>query len=87
MPAPTNVNITPADTWVKVATAVRVGKIKKGDKSKSYVHTYVDTGAAAPTGLTTAAQWPLNCAQIQSSYLVDVYVMCIGDTGSVRVEL
>jgi len=87
MPAPVITAISPADTWVKVATNVKAGRITKADTIKQYVHTYVDTGAAAPVGLTLARPFIGKCAKIESSYPIDVYVLCKGDTGSVMVEL
>jgi hypothetical protein len=87
MAAPSTVAITPADTWVLVAASVKAGKLTKGDTSEDYLHTWVDAGATAPSGLSTARPFDLNGALIKSDRPIDVYVQCVNGTGSMLVEL
>lgn len=87
MATPVIVNITPQNTWVKVASSVKAGKLTKSDTIKDYLHTYVDAGGTAPTGLTLSRPFDLNSALIKSDTPIDVYVYCKDDTGSMLVEL
>lgn len=86
MADPTLVAITPANTWVKVATNVTGGFVEVINVSVEYVCTHRDTGNPAPT--TRADGVDLEGARrIESDVGIDVYVMALGDVGEVKVSL
>lgn len=80
----------PADTWVKVATSVISGQIRRKDLRPTYLQTYRDTGEAAPTlkseGVRAFDEFP-NREPIESINLIDVYLYSEGIAGRVRVDL
>jgi len=89
MANPVIVDITPKDTWVKVATAVTYGEVWVINNDPNYLHTYKLTGEAAPNDTTDrpkAVNLDIN-ASIAHDALIDVYVMATGAVGQVRVDL
>ena len=80
-----------ANTWVKVATNVNVGNIKKmSRKPKKYLSTYRVTGGSAPTELSNGD--PIfvgfgNNQEVIEGSAIDVYVYAIGRNGKVRVSI
>lgn len=79
-----------ADTWVVVATAVKSGEIHRlSELPSKYLQTYRDTGGAAPTDDTDAAEvfWGSTSATISNTVDIDVYVKAIGKAGKVRVDI
>lgn len=87
MANPALIDITPANAWQKVATNVTTGKIivKKSGPS-GYLHTYVDTGAAAPTGIEIGNRFT-DVLQIEAYSGIDVYVMAVGAVGKIETNL
>lgn len=80
--------ITPANTWVKVATDVTSGWVHTMEGAPShYVHTYRDTGDAAPTVTEEGVAFNGFSEPITSSVGIDVYVMALTAPGVVRVDL
>lgn len=80
----------PADTWVKAATAVKSGTIRRKSVNPSkYLQTYRLTGEDAPTDDTDAADLFCDCdmATIGHTADIDVYVKATRKAGSVRVDL
>jgi hypothetical protein len=89
MANPAIIDITPKDTWVKVATAVTYGEVWVINNDPHYIHTYKLTGQAAPDNVTDrpkAVNLEIN-ASIASAEEIDVYVMATGAVGQVRVDL
>jgi len=89
MANPTTVSCT-QNTWVKVATNVKTGMIHKRTKKRStYLQTYRLTGEAAPTNRNEGIEAFSKCGSISigSDVEIDVYIMCLGTTGSVRVDV
>ena len=78
-----------ADTWTKVATAVTNGNfLLKSNSPAVYYYTYVDTGGAAPAGLTLANQIPYGSQLVfKNSDSSDVYIYAKGAVGSIEVQL
>lgn len=79
-----------ADTWVKVATAVKAGWIhRKTNKTAIYLQTYRLTGEAAPTDQSESIQLFMKeeSEPINADVAIDVYVYCVGETGRVRVDV
>lgn len=79
-----------ANTWVKVATNVTSGAIKKlSNKPAKYLETYRTTGGTTPSGIEEGAELFFNTVSesILSDTAIDVYVMAVGDSGKVRVDL
>ena len=80
----------PLDTWVKVATAVKLGTIHRTSSiPEVYIQTFVLTGEAAPTDDTDAALIFVTQVQsdISSDADIDVYIKARGASGEVRVDL
>lgn len=80
----------PADTWTKVATNVYRGQVHLISFSPNkYLHTYRDTGEAAPSASTEGV--PVSDSSLpiiaDSTEPIDVYIYAIGVAGSVRVDL
>ena len=76
-----------ADTWTKVATAVRTGVIWLSDVTPTYKQTYVPTGGAAPTDDSLAIQFVDCYACISSDDPIDVYIKSVSVAGEVRVDV
>lgn len=77
----------PKDVWTKVATGVTTGVVHiLSLKPDNYLQTYRVTTNPAPTDLVDAVPFdtPL---QISAAAAIDVYVQCLGNAGSVRVDL
>lgn len=65
----------PVNTWTKVATNVSQGYVwKKQHQQLVWVWTQKDTGNPAPTDLTKAVYFTGECAKIDSSVGIDVYM-------------
>jgi hypothetical protein len=80
----------PADTWTIVATNVTSGQIKKMDsKPNLYLETYRMTGNDGPVGISEGALMFMggNSETISASAGIDVYVMSVGNDGTVRVDV
>lgn len=81
----------PANTWTKVATGVVTGLVWKAKTAVKYLHTYRDTGEAAPTtrdeGMPIFTEEESNFEEISAAMAIDVYIYPIGDSGRVRVDL
>ncbi len=78
----------PADTWTKVATAVKTGGVWIMDTGPSvYKHTYRDTGDSAPTDDTDAIDFEgRDYLPISSDVDIDVYIKPARKVGRVRVD-
>ena len=76
----------PVDTWKIVATNVTSGVIHPLASNAQYLHTYVMTGGAAPTGTAIGVQF-LGSLKIAAAAGIDVYVYAQGNDGSVRADL
>lgn len=89
MADPVVVAITPADTWVKVATNVINGNITiKESGPDAYYYDNRDTGGAAPTDLSTAINFDKSGTEIISNNVgIDVYVYSGGSPGTVIVDI
>ena len=90
MADPVLVPITPVNTWVKVATNKKVGKVHSMKGPATYIHTYRMTGEAAPgAGTITTEGVVFNgiTEEIDSPAEIDVYVACLIHVGIVRVDL
>jgi hypothetical protein len=89
MANPIDLNL-PADTWVKAATNVTAGTVKKkSNKPNIYTEVYRVTGGDAPTSVLEGVPIFLGtlAEPIESTDPVDVYVMAVGKDGKVRVDL
>jgi hypothetical protein len=78
MPNPLRVEVTPASTWVAVATNVVGGRVKIGDVTPKWRVTYRVTGDTAPVDLDEtdngAAYVPLgDTMTINNDSPIDVY--------------
>lgn len=87
MANPIFVNVTPHNTWVKVATNVTTGQVSRRPTAGRYFHMYKVTGAGAPTLLTDGIEFDDDSIQIDSPSGIDVYVHCTAIDASVRVDL
>lgn len=95
MANPAVVEITPANTWVKVATNVTAGTIQINDSAESknptaYLQTYRMTGEAAPSNTSDEGSLmfqDINIEEISATAGIDVYVMARGVAGELRVNL
>lgn len=90
MADPTFVNCT-ADTWVKVATSVTSGIIRRVYTGpEKYLQTYRDTGGTAPTleteGTPVFTKGETSAAIIADAP-IDVYIWASVKDGRVRVDL
>jgi hypothetical protein len=85
MADPTVVAITPADTWVKVATNVTYGAVEVVNQIVEYICTHRDTGNPAPTTMDDGVDLE-GYREIRNSVGIDVYVMARNGVGSVRVS-
>lgn len=86
---PVIVNI-PQNTWVKVATSVKTGMIHKLTKKRAvYLQTYRLTGGAAPTLINEGVEIfeKSNSKDIGATVNIDVYIYCIDNDGSIRVDV
>ena len=80
-------NLT-ADTWTKVATNKTSGQVHiLNGLPRNYIHTYRDTGGAAPTLASEGVSFKGITEEIVASTGIDVYVMALNAAGSVRVDL
>ena len=90
MADPALIDITPKDTWIKVATAVATGQIYR-KSGGNFIQTIRDTGNPAPPNSPLTDQAPIleksDTAIISSSNAIDVYIMCIGEVGKIRIDL
>lgn len=90
MADPVFVNCTEG-AWTKVATNVVTGKIWKVNTIPIYLHTYRDTGGAAPTlqsdGVLIFQEEESTFEEISAANQIDVYIWPIGGDGRVRVDL
>ena len=80
----------PQDVWALVAESVTAGNIKKlNNKPIKYLETYRMTGGAAPTDKLEGAEMFVNgvSESISASAAIDVYVMAIGNDGTIRADL
>ncbi len=88
MANPENINITSKDTWQKVATNVKTGRVEFEPSTipNHYKYTYVGTGEAAPTETLIGIRMskPL---EFNHSDSVDIYIMAVGDVGIVQVQI
>lgn len=88
MAAPAIVTCT-ASAWVKVATNVTSYTINRLINNVDYLHTYVLTGVAAPSDLSTAKRIFANEDReaFSNAAAVDAYIYVQGTVnGSVRVD-
>jgi hypothetical protein len=83
---PTIVDITPKDTWQKIATNVRSGQVWVLNGIVEYLVTYRPTSGAAPTGQAEGVDLE-DVHVIQANAGIDVYVMALRGVGKVRVDL
>jgi hypothetical protein len=83
---PTIVDITPKNTWQKIATNVRSGQVWVLNGIVEYLVTYRPTTGAAPTGQAEGVDLE-DVHVIQASDGIDVYVMALNGVGKVRVDL
>ena len=89
MADPVVIAITPANTWIIVATNITSGmlSVKTNDPVK-YFFDNRDTGNAAPTDLTTArALSKIDSEIISNSVAIDVYVYALDGVGSVIIDI
>jgi hypothetical protein len=87
MPNPLVVDLT-ANTWTKVATAVKTGQVTiKNNTPNMYKHTYVLTGESAPTDDTKAHKFIANSGYISAAEDIDVYIKSVGKNGKILVEV
>lgn len=80
--------------WIRVAADVESGQIHKmHEKPYSYLHTYRNAGDAAPDDVTDKEEGVElfidleKSASISSSAGIDIYIMCLVETGLVRADL
>jgi len=86
MANPVFVDITPKETWVKVADNVTTGQVWVISGNVEYLQTYRDAGDPAPTLRSDGVDLE-EVAWISATAGIDVYVMALGDVGRVRVDL
>jgi hypothetical protein len=81
----------PANTWTKVATNVITGQVWRDKTTVKYLHTYRETGDAAPTdraeGMPIFVQEESDHESISAVSGIDVYIYAIGEDGRVRVDV
>jgi hypothetical protein len=77
-----------ADVWELVAAGVTVGRVKKVRHGR-YIETYRDANDTPPRSEKEGVILFKNdnYADINSSSPIDVYVMSIGETGQIRLDL
>lgn len=79
------------DVFIKVATNVTTGQLHRKSSSPSgYLQTYKLTGEAAPADnadLGVRMFLDAEAEPISSSAAIDVYVMCQGADGRLRVDV
>lgn len=77
----------PVGEWTPVAINKTTGvvHILKTDVD-NYLQTYRDTGEAAPTLISEGVPFDTPLV-ISASAPIDVYIWCMGEAGSVRVDL
>jgi hypothetical protein len=81
--------------WTKVASSATVGMLwlnvwSTGESKKahiSYFQTYRMAGDVAPSDSSERVWVPAGGIPISSVDPIDVYIYCLGGTGSVRVDL
>jgi len=86
MANPVFMDITPKETWVKVADNVTSGQVWVIIGNVEYLQTYRDAGDPAPTLRSDGVDLE-EVAWISATAGIDVYVMALGDVGRVRVDL
>lgn len=82
----------PSGAWTKVATAISSGRIWRASTAPSkYLHTYRDTGGAAPTasseGMPIFVDTEQDVEPVSASAPIDLYIFPIGGAGRVRVDM
>lgn len=87
MAAPIFVNVTPHDTWTKVATNVKLGSVHRVTVEGRYFHTYQITGGTAPTDTDDGVEFVGKSVPIDSAVGIDVYIFCTAINASVRVDI
>lgn len=93
------VQILAKDVWVKVATAILSASVYILDNNpKRYLHTYVDTGGAAPDNSSVREGMRISyedAPQESPPYgyegfgftaSADLYIMAVGANGEVRTD-
>ncbi len=87
MTTPVLVPIIPADAWQNVATNITNGRfIIKGSDPDAYYYTYVDTGAAAPTG-TQIGNIIDRYVRFNDATSSDFYIMAVGAIGLIETQI
>jgi len=91
MANPTQVTLTTAGTWYKIASGVTHGWIYIQDLSMNYFYTYRLAGDTAPSG-SVADEIPFPATyqdgvEISSSEAIDVYVKADENSGSIVVSI
>ena len=78
-----------ADTWVKVATAVYVGRIYKVDTTGKIMYTYRETPGSppGPGDISNIEVMVGPKCDIRHSTPIDVYLRSIGKKGKVGIKL
>lgn len=89
MPANPIIVSCPANTWTKVATAVKFGQVHKFKPIDAYLlHTYRLTGDPAPSDLVDAVDFgKCQSLPINAATLIDVYLYPRNDAADVRVDI
>lgn len=81
----------PKDVWTLVATNVVTGQLWRAELGARYLHTYRDTGDAAPTlrdeGMPIFVDTEKDVETISATLGIDVYVYAANQDGRVRVDL
>lgn len=81
----------PAGVWTKVATNITTGQIHKVDVTpQEYLHTYKQTGDAAPTDRSEGVRIFIgaNISEIISHNTgIDIYIFPVLSAGRIRVDL
>lgn len=75
------------DTWIKVASAVTSGMVRKITKGVSYLHTYRVASDPTPSNITDAVKFLGDSIPISASAAIDVWIYAQGAAGKVRVDL
>lgn len=78
------------DTWVLAAEGVTYCRINQQNTQRvQYFFTYRDTGATpTPAQLTdTEIKWDVRSLDINTSESADVWVVCRGGDGRIRVDI
>ena len=80
--------VTVNTTWTKVADSVQIGHIWIKDSGpKAYFHTWVEAGDPGPDDMEFAIKMDSDHIPIASDRDIDVYMICQGSAGVVRVDI